>query len=189
MKNAILIGTIALALAAAPAYAKGKKHARSGNAKAMSDQAFVTEAAKGGMAEVELGKLAQEKGSSAQVKTFGERMVTDHGKANDELQTLAKNKSITLPSGLAPKDKALRDRLAKLSGDAFDRAYMNAMLTDHRKDVAAFKHESETGKDPDVKSFASKTLPTLEDHLKLAQDTNKAVGTSGTKASKKPVGK
>jgi len=146
------------------------------------------EAAKGGMAEVELGKLAQDKASSDQVKNFGKRMVDDHSKANDELQTLAKNKNITLPSDLDPKDKALKDRLSKLSGAQFDRAYMSAMLHDHQKDVSEFKTESSNGKDPDVKAFASKTLPTLEDHLKLAQQTEKAVGTSGTAKSGKKVG-
>jgi putative membrane protein len=107
-------------------------------------------------------------------------MVTDHGKANDELKTLAQNKNITLPTELDPHEKAVRDRLSKLSGPSFDRAYMQAMLADHRKDVNEFRRESTSGKDPDIKAFASKTLPTLEEHLKLAQDANKAVGTSGT---------
>jgi putative membrane protein len=154
----------------------------------VSDQQFVTKAAAGGMAEVELGKLAQEKGSSDQVKSFGQRMVTDHGKANDELKSLAQSKNITLPSDMDPHEKALRDRLAKLSGAAFDRAYMHAMLMDHKKDVNEFRHESTMAKDPEIKSFAAKTLPTLEEHLKLAQDANRAVGTSGTmtKSSKTP---
>ena len=115
-------------------------------------------------------------------------MVDDHSKANDELKTLAKNKNITVPGDLEAKDKAERDRLSKLSGEAFDRAYMNAMLQDHRKDVSEFRTESTKGRDADVKAFASKTLPTLEDHLKLAQQTEKAVGTSGTAKSGKKVG-
>ena len=186
MRHTVLVGTIALALAATPAFAK---HQKKSTHKAMSDEAFVKDVAAGGMAEVELGKLAQDKGSSEQVKTFGKRMVDDHNKANEELQTLAKNKNISLPTDLPPNEKALRDRLSKLSGDAFDRAYMNAMLTDHRKVAAAFKRESTAGKDPDVKSFAAKTLPTIEDHLKLAEQTHKAVGTTGTKSGKKPTGR
>ena len=190
MKKAILIGTVALAMAGSPAFAQKKqtKTSAPAAAKQPSDQKFVMEAAKGGMAEVELSKLAQDKASSDQVKNFGKRMVDDHGKANDELQTLAKNKNITLPTDLDPKDKALKDRLSKLSGAAFDRAYMNAMLRDHRKDVNEFKMESTSGRDADVKAFASKTLPTLEDHLKLAQQTEKAVGTTGTAKSSKKVG-
>jgi putative membrane protein len=198
MKKLLAVSTVAVAMAAAPAFAQtshpksstpttAKQTASKQGAQA-SDQKFVMEAAKGGMAEVELGKLAQDKASSDQVKNFGKRMVDDHSKANDELQTLAKNKNITLPSDLDPKDKALKDRLSKLSGAQFDRAYMSAMLRDHQKDVSEFKMESSNGKDPDVKAFASKTLPTLEDHLKLAQQTEKAVGTSGTAKSSKKVG-
>jgi putative membrane protein len=188
MKNVILVGTLVAAMAAVPAFASGKKRNKTPG-KPMSDQTFIINAAKGGMAEVELGKLGQDKGVSTDVKNFGKRMVDDHGKANDALQTLARNKNITLPTDLAAKDKALRDRLSKLSGAAFDRAYMNAMLSDHRKDVGEFKRESTSGTDADVKAFASKTLPTLEEHLRLAQDTTKAVGTTGTKAGKKRYGK
>jgi len=146
-----------------------------------ADQVFVRKAAQGGMAEVQLGQLAADKAASDEVKKFGQRMVTDHGKANDELKSLAQQKNITLPADVDAKDKALHDRLAKMSGAAFDRAYMQHMLADHRTDVNEFKKESTSGKDPDVKAWAGKTLPTLEEHLRLAQDANKAVGTSGTK--------
>lgn len=183
MRSVVLTATVVLAMTAAPAFAKGHKGTKSG--KTMSDQTFVTKAAEGGMAEVELGKLAQQKGTTDEVKNFGQRMVTDHSKANDELKTIAQNKKITLPSDLDTHDKATRDRLAKLSGSAFDHAYMRTMLVDHRKDVNEFKHESSMGKDADIKAFASKTLPTLEDHLKQAQDANKAVGTSGTMSKTK----
>ncbi len=146
-----------------------------------SDQKFVTKAVQGGMAEVELGRLAADKGTNPDVKQFGQRMVDDHGKANDELKSIASRKNITLPTDLDAKDKALRDRLSKLSGAAFDRAYMQAMLKDHRVDVSEFRTESQAGRDPDVKAWASKTLPTLEEHLKLAQEDNRAVGTTGVK--------
>jgi putative membrane protein len=148
------------------------------------DGMFVLDVAKDGMAEVELGKLASEKATSDDVKKFAQRMVTDHGKANDELKTLAQNKSITLPSDLDPKAKATHDRLAKLSGPAFERAYVQEMVAGHRKAVAAFKKESTSGQDPEVKAWATKTLPTIEEHFKMAQDIAKnvgAVGTSGTK--------
>jgi putative membrane protein len=108
-------------------------------------------------------------------------MVTDHSKANDELKTLAQNKKMTLPSDIGAEHKALRDRLMKLSGTAFDQAYMKAMVADHVKDVNEFRMESKSGKEPDVKAWAGKTLPTLEEHLKMARDTNGTVGTSGIK--------
>jgi putative membrane protein len=166
MKQAILAGVVMLGMST-PTFA--------------ADEAFVMKVAKGGMAEVELGKLAVDKASSDAVKKFGQRMVDDHGKANDELQALARSKNITLPPGIGPQEQAMRDRLMKLSGPAFDQAYMKAMVSDHVKDVNEFKIESKSGQDPDVKAWAAKTLPTLEEHLKMARDTNGVVGTSGKK--------
>jgi putative membrane protein len=156
--------------------------AKSGGA---SDQHFVMKAAQGGMAEVELGQLAASKGSNDAVKQFGQKMADDHGKANDELKSLAQQKNITLPTEPDAKAKAEKARLEKLSGEAFDKAYMSHMVTDHKKDVAEFKKESNSGKDSDVKQWASKTLPTLEDHLKLAEDTASKVGATGKSAAKK----
>jgi len=149
---------------------------------ARADRKFIEEATEGGLAEVELGKLAQQKSQSTMVKEFGSRMVQDHGKANDELKQWASQKSMTLPTELDAKHKATRDKLSKLSGAQFDRAYMQEMLQDHRKDVNDFRKESQSGKDPDVKAWAAKTLPTLEEHLRLAQSTSGAVGTSGSKS-------
>jgi putative membrane protein len=149
--------------------------------KSNADHQFVMEAAQGGMAEVELGQLATEKASSDAVKQFGQRMVTDHGKANDELKSLAQSKNIMLPTDIGAKHKATKDKLSKLSGAQFDRAYMQEMLTDHRKDVNEFKKESQSGKDPDVKAWAAKTLPTLQEHLQMAESASRsAVGTSGS---------
>jgi putative membrane protein len=133
------------------------------------DQHFIKKAAEGGLAEVELGKLATEKASSDDVKKFGQRMVDDHSKANDELKQLASSKGVEVPTNLSAKDKATKDRLSKLSGEQFDKAYMNDMVKDHTQDVSEFKKESTSAKDPEVKNFASQTLPTLEDHLKQAR--------------------
>jgi putative membrane protein len=157
-----------------------------GSASAQSaDQPFAREAAIGGMAEVELGTLAKQKASNADVKQFADRMATDHGKANEELKQWAQQKKVTLPAEIDAKHKATRDRLAKLSGDAFDKAYMRDMVMDHQHDVAAFKREAASGKDPDLKAWAAKTLPTLQDHLKMAQDTAAKVGASNTAAKTK----
>ena len=165
------------------------KSAPSGSV-AAADTAFAKEAAVGGLAEVELGNLAKEKASSNDVKQFGDRMVTDHSKANDELKQWAQQKNVTLPTALDAKHKATRDRLAKLSGDAFDKAYMHEMVTDHQKDVAAFKKESTSGRDADLKAWAAKTLPTLQEHLKLAQDTATKVGAGAhAKTAAKSKGK
>jgi putative membrane protein len=134
------------------------------------DKKFVMEAAMGSMAEVEMGRLATEKASSSDVKSFGQRMVDDHSKANDELKALASQKGIMVPAEMSPKHKAMKDQLSALSGDAFDRAYMKMMVKDHTKDVAEFQKASTKGKDGDIKGFASKTLPTLQGHLQMARD-------------------
>lgn len=149
-----------------------------------ADMHFVKEAAAGGMAEVELGQLATEKASSPDVKKFGQRMVDDHSKANDQLKQIAVDEGVPLPAKLSAKDQATKDRLSKLSGDAFDKAYMSDMVNDHKTDIAAFRNESKTGKDPQVKSFAADTLPTLEDHLKNAQKVAPEVERSAMQAPK-----
>lgn len=143
-----------------------------GTAKHMtaSERMFIRKAAEGGEAEVELGKLAQEKAASPEVKQFGERMVNDHSKANDQLKEVVQKEGVTLPTKLDAKDAATKARLEKLSGEAFDRAYMKDMVADHTKDVREFKNEAKNGKDPDVKNFAAQTAPTLEDHLKEAKN-------------------
>ena len=140
-----------------------------------SDRKFVEEAAAGGMAEVELGKLAEQKATSDQVKQFGARMVEDHGKANDELKELAQSKGLSVPAAPDKSHQKDLDKLSKLSGAQFDREYMAHMLSDHRKDVSEFKKMSESAKDSDVKAFAGKTLPTLQEHLKMAQSVNDSV--------------
>jgi len=149
-----------------------------------ADKQFAMKAAQGGMAEVELGKLAADKGKSDDVKQFGQHMVDDHSKANDQLKSVAQQKNITLPTDLSAKDKALKNKLSGMSGDQFDKAYMAAMVKDHKTDIAEFQKEANSGKDSDIKNFASQTLPTLKDHLKMAQDANaKVSGTSSKKSS------
>lgn len=153
----------------------GQMDSNSRSMKSM-DTTFAKNAAAGGMAEVKLGQLAQEKGSSDAVKEFGRRMEADHSKADDQLKDVASKTKITLPTGIDRKDQATYDRLSKLSGTAFDRAYARDMVADHRNDIADFKKEADTGTNPEVKNFASQTLPTLEDHLKLAREMEKSVG-------------
>lgn len=134
-----------------------------------ADKMFVKKAAEGGLAEVELGQLATQKASSDEVKKFGQRMVDDHTKANDQLKQVAAQEKIDLPTEPNAKDKATKAQLEKLSGEQFDRAYMKHMVIDHQKDVSEFARESKTGKNDAVKNFAQQTLPTLREHLKEAQ--------------------
>lgn len=134
------------------------------------DQEFVNKAAQGGMAEVMLGQTASTKGTSPDVKNFGNRMVSDHGKANDELKQLAQNKGVTLPADIDDESKKMADKLSTLSGKDFDKAYISGMVDDHEKDVKEFEKASKDAKDPDLKAWATKTLPTLQDHLKMAKE-------------------
>ena len=110
-------------------------------------------------------------------------MVDDHGKANDELKSLAERENVTLPTSVSKDEQKQIDRLSKLHGSAFDKAYMQAMVQDHEKDVAKFRQESKTASDSDVKDFASHTLPTLEEHLQMARDISGQSGgtTAGTR--------
>jgi putative membrane protein len=139
-------------------------------------QDFMMEAARGGLAEVTLGQMAAQRASRDEVKQFGQRMVQDHGKANTELMQLAATKGVTLPKELDSTHKAMAERLSQLSGAEFDRAYMSEMVKDHTKDVSAFQHQAGQGTDPEVKNWAAKTLPTLQQHLEMAQDTAQKVG-------------
>jgi putative membrane protein len=133
----------------------------------LTDKEFVLRAAQGGMTEVELGKVASDKGSSSDVKDFGARMVKDHSQANDELKDLAQKKGIALSPALDEHHQAQVDRLSKLSGPAFDKAYVKNQVRAHDMTVSLFKEEAQSGQDPDLKAFASKTLPTLEDHDRM----------------------
>ena len=153
------------------------------------DQEFVVEAAMGGMMEVELGRWAAQKGTSDAVKQFGQRMVADHRKANEQLMSLATSKGITLPTKLDEKHRAEVTKVSSLSGAAFDRAYSKLMLSDHNKDVAAFEKQSNEGGDPDIKAFATSTLPTLKEHLQMATAlTGKQSGNSDNSNSNSNTG-
>jgi putative membrane protein len=130
---------------------------------------FLQQAAQGGMAEVELGKLAAEKAQNAEVKRFGAMMAADHGRANAEMSGLAAKKEMPMPTTVSAAHQATAAQLRGLSGAEFDRAYVNAMVAAHEKDVAMFREQSATNADPDVKAFAARTLPVLEKHLEAVK--------------------
>lgn len=147
---------------------------------AMTGNEFMTEAAIGGMAEVELGKLASTKAQNADVKKFAQMMVADHGKANTELKALATKKGVTLPTELDAKHKSTMTELQGLSGAAFDKAYIAGQLADHEKTVKMFQAQAQNATDPDVKAFAAKTLPTLQEHLEMVRNLNNKLNTLST---------
>lgn len=166
MKQLAIVLTIAISgLGVSAAMAQQNQ----ANRIASGDTTFVTKAGQGGMAEVELGRLAVQKATNEKVKQFGQKMIDDHSKANEELKTLCSNKGMTGPSGMDSADESKKEKLSGMSGAAFDKAYMEDMVSDHKKDISEFQHEASKGTDPDVKAFATKTLPTLQAHLQLAE--------------------
>ncbi|HEV8657522.1 MAG TPA: DUF4142 domain-containing protein [Thermoanaerobaculia bacterium] len=139
------------------------------------DKEFVIKAAQGGISEVELGRMAAAKGASADVKTFGNRMLNDHSKANDELTQLATIKGLDMPTDGGVENQKIAHALSKKSGKDFDKAYMNTMINDHQKDVNEFEKASTHAQDAEIRNWAAKTLPTLQEHLRMAKETWKKV--------------
>lgn len=148
-----------------------------------SDRKFIDDAVRGGLAEVQLGKLAAQKAASAEVRQFGQRMVADHSKANDRLQQIASSKGVAVPNEMDAASKREYDKLQKLSGPQFDREYMKSMVSDHQKDVKDFQKEQNAARDSDLKAFVTNTLPTLQEHLKLAQSDQAAVKSQSKSAA------
>lgn len=133
------------------------------------DSEFVVEAGSGGMMEVEAGKLAQQKAVNPRVKAYGDMLVADHTKANDELKALAATKNITVPGSLGEDHQKHINDLQQKTGKDFDKDFMSMMVDDHKKDISAFEDASNKASDADIKSFAAKTLPTLKMHADSAQ--------------------
>jgi putative membrane protein len=133
------------------------------------DAAFMTTAARGGLAEVQMGQLAQRNGRSAAVKRFGQQMVSHHGQSNQEMMALAQQKQVTPPASMGAEHQRIYEDLAKLRGNAFDRAYTQAMVQDHQEDLRVYQAEAQNGADPDVKAFAARHVPVLQEHLRMAQ--------------------
>jgi putative membrane protein len=169
-----------LLLGAGPLLAQDANTAKtdSGSARMMKspDALFAMKAAQGGMAEVQLGQLAAQKGTSPDVKSFGQMMVDDHTKANDNLKSVASQESMTLPTSPNAKDQALYTKLQNESGSKFDHDYVKAMVKDHQEDVKEFQKESTSGTDPQIKNFAAQTLPVLQQHLSKIQSIQSGMG-------------
>lgn len=134
----------------------------------MKDSHFIKNAAEAGTAEVELGRLGADKAAGSDVKQFAQHMVDDHSKNNTELTSLASSKNVDI-AAVTDKARKSADKLSDKSGVDFDKAFMKKMVADHKKVVREFESEAKSGKDPDVKAFAEKTLPTLRQHLQEAQ--------------------
>jgi putative membrane protein len=157
----------------------------------MADAHFAKAAAQGGMAEIQLGKLAADRGSNSVVKAFGERMVAQHGAAGDQLKAAAQQANIGLPSTVSSKDQQIYDRLARLNGSDFDRAYADDMVRDHEQDLNEFQNEANNGKNSSIRAFAAQTVPMIQEHLNQAREMQKAVSqtSSNRRATARTTGR
>jgi putative membrane protein len=142
------------------------------------DESFYNNAAEGGLAEVQLSQLAQDKGQSPAVKEFGQMMIKDHTAANDKLKTIAAGKGVDLPTSPSMGQMATKTKLDMQSGDSFDKSYINTMIQDHRDTIKLFEKEVQTGQDADAKAFAKETLPKLHQHLAKIESIAKTAGVS-----------
>jgi len=137
------------------------------NSLSSRDRTFVMQAGQLSMMEVELGRLAVQRGSSAGVKQYGQEMVEDHTRANEELMQLAMQKKVELPTEMSTQNTAMIDRLSGLSGTSFDTAYKQAMIDSHNQAIALFQAQSQQGQDPQLKAWATQKLPNLQAHLEM----------------------
>lgn len=139
----------------------------------VDDKKFLKDAAMGSMTEVQLGKLAAEKGSTDNVKQYGQKLASDHTRASEDLKQVAEKENIQIPDSLDSKHQSKVDKLSKLSGPEFDRAFVKDQMKDHQKDVDDYQAEAQYGTNPNVKMTAAKELPALQQHLATAKELNK----------------
>jgi putative membrane protein len=140
------------------------------------DTKFVMKASESDIAEIALGKLASQQASNAKVREFAMHMVSDHTKCSEELQTIAKKHNLELAREMSKQHKNTHEKLSKLKGAEFDREYMTGQVKAHQEAVTLFQEQSKSGRNPDLKAFATKSLPTIEKHLKMAQEIAGNVG-------------
>ena len=138
------------------------------------DRAFIRDAAEGGLAEVKMGELGQQKATSQDVKNLAKTLQDDHQKANDELTSIAKSKGIELPSGMGAHESAINS-LENKQGQEFDRSFVKDTIRDHNQDISKFERAANDLDDPDLKAFAQKTVPVLRNHLSMAEQASKSL--------------
>jgi putative membrane protein len=163
-----IVALLAAVVIGGPAWAQGTTSAKADKA----SQTFLTKAIEGNYAEVEMGKLAQQNGQSAGVKSFGQMLASDHGSANGKAIAAAKEMGVTAPGGPNAKQKKDYDKMAKMTGAAFDKAFARHMVADHKKDISEYQKEAR--KKDAAGQYAEGALPTLKKHLETAQSLGKS---------------
>jgi putative membrane protein len=144
---------------------------------------FVKEASQGGIAEVKMGYMGVQNGTSSDVKNLGQKLIQDHTAANKELEQLASRKGVTLSNDLDAKHQKELDKLSKLTGAEFDKAYIHHAVMDHEKDIKKFQAAADKATDQDIRAFAQRTLPVLQQHLDMAKSAENMAPTGATTSS------
>lgn len=140
-----------------------------------TDKQFLITAARTDMIEAHEGQMAEDQAQQADIKDLGKTLVQDHTQSYEELTALAAKTGVSIPTGINTAREATIEQLARLKGNSFDRAFDRDEIAAHKRLVASFKREAEHAKDPDVKAYATKMIPVVEKHLKLAEDCAKPV--------------
>ena len=170
LRTRLLVPATALALfLATSSLPSGEKQGKDKDAKGGDDTTFVMKASASDMAEIALGKLAQKKAGSDEVKSFAKHMVDDHTKSSEELKMIAKRKGFALAKELDGHHKEMMEKLSKMSGADFDKAYMSGQVKAHEEAIKLFRKQAKSGEDGDLRAFANKTLPVIEGHYKQAK--------------------
>jgi putative membrane protein len=183
--TALLAAAFAIALVGSSSVAQDRQDGQNQNQDAQrsraskTDMEFVRKAAMSDMAEIQMGQIALERASHADVKAFAQRMVDDHTKSSQELMQIVQSKNMTLPTEPDRKMQQMAERMRRMSGNEFDRHYMDHMVGDHKKAVELFERQSERGTDPELKAFAARTLPTLREHHRMSVDIHARVKNAG----------
>ena len=178
MKSLLIATAMVTLLAAAPAVAQGKKTNQ--GASSGGDAKFIEHVARGGQAEIDLGRLGEQKAQATEVKALARRLVADHTKSNQQLMKIAQQEGAQPPAQPSKAERSQRAKLDKLNGQAFDKAFVKQIVQDHQKDIEYFQKQQDSLKDPTLKSFAQQTLPVLRKHLQMAQQTEQATTGSGS---------
>jgi putative membrane protein len=180
MEDPVTHRIIAVSLAlltAGPAFAQ--------SAKTTGDAGVIDRVARDGRAEVELGQLASQKAATPEVKAFAQRLVTDHTKANERLMSIAQSERVSPPTGVDQEHIALRSKLEGLSGSSFDRAFVQAQIDGHKKDIQYLQKEANAVKDAKLKTFIQQTLPVMQQHLQMAHQIETQLSSSGSSVAPK----
>ena len=151
-----------------------------------TEDAFLKQAAEINLGEVQLGKLAEQKGNNPAIRDFGKRMVEDHTKAEDNLRQIAQQQGVTLPSNPGQHVTSLQQQLSGATGAQFDQIYIEHMLSGHKGAIDAFENEIEHGSNPAIKGYAESTLPVIQDHIRIAEDVAGKMGLAGAQGLESP---